>query len=123
MLTVRTSRRLAMAALAATATGAALLGSMPLANATEDPGANPPNCTTADLQGVFAGVDASTSAYLFTHPDLNNFMSTLQGLPREQVAAQVDGYMTSHPQEDAEINGIRQPLQDVKNRCGSLPTP
>jgi hemophore-related protein len=123
MLTVRASHRLAMAVFAGAATGAALLGSSPLAYANEDPAADPSNCTTADLQGVYAGVDASTSAYLFTHPDLNNFMTTLQGLSREEVASQVDGYMSSHPQEDAEMTGIRQPLQDVKNRCGASITP
>lgn len=33
--------------------------------------ADPPNCTAADLAGVAAGVSAATSAYLFTHPDVN----------------------------------------------------
>ncbi|MGV0786839.1 heme-binding protein [Mycolicibacterium sp. XJ2] len=98
--------------------GAALFGLSPLANA------EPANCTSADLEGVRAGVDASTSAYLFTHPDLNGFMSTLRGMSREGVAEQVKGYMASHPQENAEMAGIRQPLMDLKNHCGGLdPTP
>jgi hemophore-related protein len=105
------------------ALGAALLSVSPLAHANEDPAADPPNCSTADLQAVEAGVSASTSAYLFAHPDLNNFMSGLQGLSRSQVAAQVQGYMGDHPEERAEIAGIRQPLQDLKNRCGGLPSP
>jgi hemophore-related protein len=105
------------------AIGAAVLAGTPLANAAQDPAADPPNCTTADLQGVEAGVDASTSAYLFSHPDLNGFMSGLQGMSREQVAAQVKGYMTTHPQEQAEMAGIRQPLMDLKNRCGASVSP
>jgi heme-binding protein len=105
------------------AISAALLAGSPLANATQDPAANPPNCTTADVQGVEAGVDASTSAYLFSHPDLNGFMSGLQGMSREQVATQVKGYMVNHPQEQAEMAGIRQPLMDLKNRCGASVTP
>ena len=32
--------------------------------------ADPPNCTAADLAGVAAGVSAATSAYLFTHPEV-----------------------------------------------------
>ncbi|MEO3756679.1 heme-binding protein [Mycobacterium sp. B14F4] len=109
-----TARRLAVAV---GATAAALLTLSPLA------GAEPPNCTSADLEGVRAGVDASTSAYLFTHPDLNTFMGTLQGLSREQVAEKVKGYMASHPQENAEMTGIRQPLMDLKNHCGGADAP
>jgi heme-binding protein len=29
--------------------------------------------------------------------------------------------MANHPQESAEMAGIRQPLMDLKNRCGALP--
>jgi heme-binding protein len=114
---------LATAACVGATFGAALLGGTPLANATQDPAADPPNCTTADLQGVQAGVDASTSAYLFSHPDLNGFMSGLQGQSREQVAEQVHGYMAAHPQEQAEMAGIRQPLMDLKNHCGASISP
>ena len=120
-MTVFVSRRVATTVLTGAAIGAALLGASPLAQANEDPAANPPNCSTADLQGVQAGVDASTSAYLFTHPDLNTFMSGLGALPRDQVAAQVKGYMANHPQESTEMAGIRQPLMDLKNRCGAIP--
>jgi hemophore-related protein len=102
--------------------GAALFVASPLANANQDPAADPPNCTAADLEGVRAGVDASTSAYLFTHPDLNDFMSSLKAMSREQVAAKVKGYMASHPDEQTDMKNIRQPLLDIKNRCGAPPS-
>jgi heme-binding protein len=121
MLNVGTTRRLVIPVFAGAATCAALLGVSPLAQA--DDGHNPPSCTAADLEGVRAGVDASTSAYLFTHPDLNGFMNTLQGLTRAQVAEHVTTYMETHPQEDAEMTGIRQPLMDIKNHCGGLVSP
>src|SRR4029077_18025235 len=57
--------------------GAAMFAASPLAHANQDPAANPPNCSAADLEGVRAGVSASTSAYLFTHPDLNDFITSL----------------------------------------------
>ncbi|BBY26679.1 heme-binding protein [Mycolicibacterium sediminis] len=101
--------------------GAALFGGIAPAFANEDPAANPPNCSAADLEGVRAGVSASTSAYLFTHPDLNGYVSTLSGLPREEVAKQTQGYLAQHPQEQAEMAGIRQPLMDIKERCGAPP--
>src|SRR5882762_11241668 len=85
--------------------GVALFGAGPLAHANQDPGANPPNCSAADLEGVRAGVAASTSEYLFTHPDVNDFMTSLKAMSRGQVAAKVKGYMASHPDEQADMAG------------------
>jgi heme-binding protein len=103
--------------------GVALFGASPLAHANQDPAADPTNCSAADLEGVRAGVSASTSAYLFTHPDLNDFMTGLKAMSREQVAVKVKGYMVSHPDEQADMAGIRQPLIDIKDRCGAPPSP
>src|SRR3954453_8874744 len=103
--------------------GAAMFVASPLAHANQDPGANPPNCSAADLEGVRAGVSASTSAYLFTHPDLNDFMTSLKAMSREQVAAKVKQYMAVHPDEQADMANIRQPLVDIRDRCGATPSP
>jgi hemophore-related protein len=98
--------------------GAALFAAAPLAHANEDPNANPPNCSAADLEGVRAGVQAATSAYLFTHPDVNDFFDSLEGLTAAQRHSKIQAYMTANPQTAADLSGIRQPLVDVKNRCG-----
>jgi hemophore-related protein len=115
--------RLASAVCASAGIGAALFGASPLAHANQDPGANPPNCSAADLEGVRAGVSASTSAYLFTHPDVNDFMTSLKAMSREQVAAKVKQYMAVHPDEQADMANIRQPLVDIRDRCGAPPSP
>lgn len=96
----------------------AVFGQIPAAAADPNPQA-PPNCTVADLEGVRTGVQFATSAYLFTHPDVNAFFTSLAGLPRDQVLAKVKGYMAANPQVKADITGIRQPLLDIKNRCGA----
>jgi heme-binding protein len=101
----------------------ALFGAVPAALADQDPAANPPNCTAADLEGVRAGVSASTSAYLFTHPDFNDFMTGLKGINREQVGKKVKAYMAAHPDTKADLAGIRQPLVDIRDRCGAPPSP
>src|SRR4051812_5430697 len=76
---MRTTRLLTSGTLlAGGAIGAALFCGIPSALANEDPAADPPNCTSADLEGVRAGVDAATSAYLFTHPDVNWFVTSLE---------------------------------------------
>ncbi|AQT83140.1 hemophore-related protein [Mycolicibacterium litorale] len=110
------TRRLVTAALACSAF--TLFGAIPTATADPNPQA-PPNCTVADLEGVRTGVQFATSAYLFTHPDVNAFFTSLAGLPRDQVLAKVKAYMADNPQVKADITGIRQPLLDIKNRCGA----
>ena len=123
LLSARNARRVvAGVAGAGAVAGAMLLGAIPSALA-DDPAANPPNCSAADLAGVASGVSASTSAYLFTHPDVNYFFTSLEGLPREEVRTKVHDYMEANPQTKAELSGIRQPLVDLKNRCGEAPAP
>lgn len=81
--------------------------------------ASPPNCTAADLAGVAAGVSAATSAYLFTHPDVNAFFTGLEGTPRDDLRGQIQQYLDANPQVKSDLGGIRQPLVDLRNRCGS----
>lgn len=123
LLSARAGRRAVAGALGAgTIAGAMLFGAIPSALA-DDPALNPPNCSAADLAGVAAGVSASTSAYLFTHPDVNWFFTSLEGLPRDQVRSQVADYLGKNPQTKTDLTGIRQPLVDLKNRCGAGPAP
>ena len=70
------------------------------------------------MAGVAAGVSAATSAYLFTHPDVNDFVTNLKGQPRDQVLNDVQEYLDARPQTKAEIRAIRQPLADLRARCG-----
>ena len=50
---------------------------------------------------------------------MNNFYNTLEGLTRDQSTPKVQAYMKSHPQTKADLTAIRQPLTDIKNRCGN----
>jgi heme-binding protein len=118
MLSARTARRAVAGVLGAGAIGGVMVfGAIPMASA-DDPANNPPNCTAADLAGVSSGVAAATSAYLFSHPDVNWFFTSLEGQSRDQIRDDVDTYMNNNPQVKAELTGIRQPLIDIKNRCG-----
>src|SRR5689334_15396007 len=123
LLSARAGRRAVAGALGAgSIAGAMLFGAIPSAMA-DDPAQNPPNCTAADLAGVASGVSASTSAYLFTHPDVNWFFTSLEGLPRDQVRSEVQDYLADNPSVKADLTGIRQPSVDLKNRCGTAPAP
>lgn len=113
LLSARTARRAVAGAVGTGAlAGAMLFGALPTATA------EPPNCTAADLAGVASGVSASTSAYLFTHPDVNYFFTGLEGKNRDEIRTEVDNYLNGNPQVKAELGAIRQPLVDIKNRCG-----
>lgn len=104
------SLRLVVAALG---TGMAMTALAPVALA--DP---QPNCSAADVAGVAAGVAAGTSTYLFTHPDVNAFFSGLDGKDRDSIKTDVSAYMDANPQVKAEMQSIRQPLTDIRERCG-----
>jgi heme-binding protein len=109
--------------LRAVLTYGAVAGAMFAAFAASPAWADPPNCTAADLAGVAAGVSAATSAYLFTHPEVNEFVTGLKGQPRDGVRAQVQQYLDANPQTRAEIQAIRQPLNDLRERCGVADIP
>jgi hemophore-related protein len=92
--------------------GAMLVGSAAIALA--DP---PPGCTAADLARVQSGVSAATSDYLFTHPDVNNFFTSLKGQSPDAQRDNAQNYLNGNSQVQADLQGIKQPLVDLKARC------
>jgi hemophore-related protein len=66
---------------------------------------------------VSAGVAAATSVYLFQHPDVNDYFTSLKGQTRSDQRDQLQQYMDANPQVHADLEGIRQPLTDFRNRC------
>jgi len=90
--------------------GASLIGTAATA------AADPPNCTAADLAGVMSGVSAGTSAYLFTHPDVNAFFTGLKGKNRDQMRSEIQTYMTANPQVRDELKAVRQAAADFRDR-------
>ncbi len=110
MISVPAARVVTGAIGAGAVAGALLMGLAPSALAA-------PNCTAADLAGVASGVSAATSAYLFTHPDVNTFFTGLEGTPRDDLRDEVQQYMDANPQVKADLQGIRQPLVDMRARC------
>ena len=89
------------------------------ATATADPPPPPPPpCTAAELALVMSGVSFDTANYLTTHPDVNNYFTSLKGQPRDQIQDQVQNYLDANPQVGADLRAIRQPSVDFRNRCG-----
>lgn len=117
MRITRPIRGVIAGAVGASAAAAAALLTL-AAPALADP---PPNCTAGDRTQVAAGVQAATSVYLFTHPDANAFFTGLKGQPIDDIVPQVRDYLDANPQEKAELQAIRQPLRDFRERCGIEP--
>jgi hemophore-related protein len=108
--------------------GAMLFGGASVAFAQPTPAPPPPSpaapapgCTAADLAQASGTVGTAMGEYMFSHPDVNNFFTGLRGRPIEEIRGDVQNYMNANPQVESEINGIRQPLTDLRNRCDYQP--
>jgi hemophore-related protein len=109
---------------AGTMAGAVLFGTAAMAFAEPMPAPSPPppaGCTAADLAQASGTVGTAMADYMFSHPDVNNFFTGLRGLPNEEIRGDVQNYMNANPQVESDINGIRQPLTDLRNRCDYHP--
>jgi hemophore-related protein len=81
----------------------------------------PPGCTAANLAQVSAGVASATADYLFSHPDVNDFFTSLHGQPYEEMHANIQNYMDANPQVHSDLTAIRQPVNDLRTRCEPPP--
>jgi hemophore-related protein len=85
------------------------------------PAAPQPGCTAADLAQASGTVGTAMADYMFSHPDVNNFFTSLRGQPNEEIRSDVRTYLNANPQVETDINGIRQPVTDLRNRCDAPP--
>ena len=113
----RPARRAVMGAISAGALAGAMLFGAAATAAAEPPPPVPPPCTAAELARVMSGVTFDTSNYLSTHPDVNNYFTSLMGQPKDQIRAQVQTYLDANPQAKGDLQRIRQPAVDFRTRC------
>lgn len=102
---------------------AMLFGGASIAAAEPGPAVPPPNCTAGDLAVASGTVGTAMGDYLFSHQDVNDFFTSLRGQPNAEIHDRVQTYMDAHPQVESEINGIRQPLTDLRSRCDLAASP
>lgn len=99
--------------------GIALLNS---ATAVADPPVPPP-CSASEMARVISGVTFDTSNYLAEHPAVNDFFTGLKGQPKDQIGEQVRRYFDANPSIRDDLDRIRQPSADFRQRCGLPPMP
>lgn len=76
-----------------------------------------PGCSAADIAAVESQVAAGMAGYLLTHPDVNIFFSSVQGTSKSTAISKVQDYLAANPQVQGEIDAIRGPAFDLRNRC------
>jgi heme-binding protein len=103
--------------------GAILFGAAATAAADEPPPPVPPPCTAAELARVMSGVTFDTSNYLTLHPDVNDFFTSLKGQTREEISQHAQQYLDANPAVRDDLQRIRQPSADFRQRCGAPATP
>jgi hemophore-related protein len=118
----RPARRAIAAAIGTGALAGAMLFGAAVAMADPPPPVPPP-CSAAELARVMSGVTFDTSNYLTAHPDVDNFFTGLKGQPRDQVGGQVQKYLDANPTVNTDLQAIRQPSVDFRQRCGAPVTP
>lgn len=122
LLSARNARRVvAGVAGAGAVAGAMLFGAIPSALA-DDPANNPQlqRCRSGRRGFGCVGINLGVPV----HPSRREqLLHQPEGLPREEVKTKVHDYLEANPQTKAELTGIRQPLVDLKNRCGEAPAP
>ena len=117
----RPARRAVMGAIGAGALAGAMLFGAAATAAAQPP--YPPPCTAAELARVMSGVTFITGNYLTDHPDVNAFFTSLKGQPNDEIRTQVQTYLDAHPWVRDELQAIRQPSVEFRERCGVPETP
>jgi hemophore-related protein len=97
--------------------GAGIIAGVTLIGSAATASADPPNCTAGDLTQVLSGVNAGMSVFLFTHPDVNAFFTSLKGKSRDDMRTAVSNYLQANPDIRDQIKAVRQPAADFRARC------
>lgn len=82
--------------------------------------AKPGDCTVSEEARLDAVAATKRADYLERHPDVNAGMSNaLKNTPGDGAAKHeaVQAYFDANPSARADLDAIRQPVQDFKNRC------
>ncbi|MEB3030447.1 heme-binding protein [[Mycobacterium] nativiensis] len=120
MRTTKTSR-LAIGAAAVGILGA--VAASTVATSTPPADAAPGGCTAAGLSTTASGVLGQAGGFLNDHPEANDVLTAAATMPADQAKSSVQGYFIGHLDQLATLQGIAQPLTDLKNQCGIAVSP
>ncbi|MEB3048349.1 heme-binding protein [Mycolicibacter sp. MYC123] len=116
-----TTTRLALGAAAVGILGAVAASTMTTSTAPAD--AAPGNCTAAGLSTTASGVLSQAGGFLNEYPEANDVLTAAATMPADQARSSVQGYFIGHLDQLSTLQGIAQPLTDLKNQCGIAVSP
>lgn len=111
-----------MKTLATLAAASVLVGAAVTAVAAA-PVATAAPCTASGLASTASGVLGAAAPWLEAHPGANDVLTQAATQPSDVARNNVRGYFMSHPGEFLELNGIAQPLKDLRSQCGIAISP
>lgn len=80
-------------------------------------------CSASGLAITASGVLGAAGPWLEAHPGANDVLTAAATQPSDVARNNVRGYFLSHPGEFLELNGIAQPLKDLRAQCGIAISP
>jgi heme-binding protein len=101
-----------LAAVAAAALGTVVIGTVAI------PAANAAPCTASGLATTASGVLGAAGPFLDAHPGADDVLTAAATQSTDEARTNVRSYFTAHPGEFLELNGIVQPLKDLRSQCG-----
>lgn len=117
-----TTSRLAIGAAAVGILGAVAASAM-VGTTAPAADAAPAPCTAAGLSSTASGVLSQAGVFLNEHPEANEVLTNAATMPPEQARSSVQGYFVGHLDQLSTLQGIAQPLTDLKNQCGIAVSP
>lgn len=85
--------------------------------------AAPSPCTAAGLASTASGVLNRAGGFLNDHPETNDVLTAAATMPPDQARSSVQGYFVGHLDQLSTLQGIAQPLTDLKHECGIAVSP
>ena len=119
---ITTTSRLALGAAAVGILGAvAAAATAGTTSPTAD--AAPAPCTAAALASTASGVLGQAGGFLSDHPETNDVLTNAATMAPDQAKSTVQGYFIGHLDQLSTLQGIAQPLTDLKSQCGIAVSP
>jgi heme-binding protein len=82
-----------------------------------------PDCSPEGVRGTVSTATGSARQYLDSHPGAHQAVAATYNQPRQQAAADLRNYFTTHPQEYNDLRGILSPIGDTERQCNVTALP
>lgn len=100
-----------------------VLGGMAIVTVGAPSATAAPDCSPDGVQATVSTATGSARQYIDSHPGANQAVAAAYSQPRQQAAANLRNYFTTHPQEYNDLRGILAPIGDTERQCNVTALP